>query len=108
MSTANLKATEERGRELRKEMAEQGEKRMEELKQKWAQNDANTHDFCNFLLDQQDYHDPSGSIVTLPNAYSHAWANGDGDYLRSSDPTFDPRGSGGGDWQEMKKAEHGQ
>lgn len=64
--------------------------------------DENTHQFCNYILGQQDYKDQSGNVVTLPSSYKHAWADGSGNYLLSDDPTTDLRGYGS-NWQEMGK-----
>jgi hypothetical protein len=41
--------------------------------------------------------------VTTPAYYDHAWSNGQGDYFLSNDPTFDPRGTGNGSWEQMEK-----
>jgi hypothetical protein len=107
MARASEKMTEERGRQLREDMEKQTTRLMSDFKARMAARDANVHDFCNYLLDQQDYHAPDGNIVTLPNNYNHAWANNQGVYILTDDHTFDPRGTDGTTWQEMPKAEHG-
>jgi hypothetical protein len=106
-SDAGLKAMAQRGRQLIQDMREQSEKNLVDFKRQMADRDATTHDFCNFISDQQDYKNSSGSIYTLPAYYSHAWTNDEGDFLLTDDPTVDPRGSGG-TWEEMSKAHHGQ
>ncbi len=76
---------------------------MAKFRDQMEAKDANTHQFCNYILNQQDYKDQSGNVVTLPSSYKHAWADGNGNYLLTDDPTTDTRGYGSGSWQEMGK-----
>jgi len=48
-------------------------------------------------------------VVTLPSTYKFAWANGQGNYYVTDDPTFDPKGTGSGNgrWQVMDKYQPG-
>lgn len=103
MSNASLQATEERGKELIKQMREQTAEIKDNFEARMAQKDADTHEFCNYLLDQQDYKDSSGNVVTLPSAYTHSWTNGNGEYILNDDPTFDPKGIDFSTWQQLEK-----
>jgi hypothetical protein len=69
-----------------------------------AAKDESTHQFCNYISDQQDFKPRSGPIVTLPSTYAHSWADGKGNYFLTDDPTFDPRGLGTGNWEKLEKA----
>ncbi|MHB8638114.1 MAG: hypothetical protein ACYC96_16780 [Fimbriimonadaceae bacterium] len=80
------------------------ERSMAAFRGQMAGKDANTHQFCNYILDQQDYRAQGGKTVTLPTAYNHSWSDGKGGYVLSGDPTLDPRGYGGGNWKQMFKA----
>jgi len=108
ISSAQLHATEEQGKRLREQMAEQAAKRMDDFKAGMALRDAQTHDFCNYLLDRQDYKAQDGSIVTIPTTYDHPWENGQGQFVLTDDPTFDPHGLGPGDWKPMSKSRAGE
>jgi hypothetical protein len=104
IAQAGLKATEERGRELVQQMRQHTAELHQNFMNQMAQKDANTREFCNYILDQQDYTDHSGQVVTLPMNYNHSWSNGNGEYILSDDPTFDPKGLGSGGWEQMQKA----
>jgi hypothetical protein len=72
-----------------------------------AMKDAYTHQFCNYIQDQQDYKDSRGQVVSLPASYKHVWDDGQGNYLLTDDPTTDPRGYGSGKWEPLEKAKPG-
>ena len=101
ISQQGLARTQANGVALREKFARDGEQRMSNFKAQMAGKDANTHDFCNYILDQQDYKDPSGNTVTLPSSYKYAYANNQGQYFVSDDAGFDARGTG---WRPMSKA----
>jgi len=104
ISNAGLVATEERGKELIKQMREQTQQIHDNFMDKMAQKDADTREFCNYILDKQDYADHSGNVVTLPSAYNHSWSDGNGNYILNDDPTFDPKKDLGKlGYQEMEK-----
>lgn len=100
-----LARTQANGVALRHQFEQDGERRMANFKAQMAGKDANTHDFCNYILDQQDYKDQSGNTVTLPSSYKYAYANQQGQYLVTDEPGFDARGT---DWRPMSKASAGK
>ena len=103
MSEAGAQAARENGKRLQQDMEDRREKSMADFRTHMAEKDANTHDFCNYILDRQDFKSANGTVVTMPSAYSHAWSNGSGEYVLTNDPTYDPRGTGAGDWQKMQR-----
>jgi hypothetical protein len=80
---------------------------MAAFRSQMASRDANSRQFCNYLLDQQDYKNRGGGLVTLPSAYNHVWADNKGEYLLTNDSSLDPGVAGSGDWQELEKARPG-
>ncbi len=102
-SQADLQASAERGRQFIQQMRQQTAQIKENFEARMAQKDADTHAFCNYILDQQDYTDHSGNVVTLPSAYTHSWTNGNGEYILNDNPTFDPKGIGLNTWQQLEK-----
>jgi hypothetical protein len=100
-----LARTEANGAALRAQFARDGERRMANFRDQMGAKDANTRQFCNYILDQQDYKDPSGNTVTLPSSYKYAYANGQGQYYVTDEPDFDARGT---DWRPMSKASAGK
>ncbi len=43
--------------------------------------------------------------MELPSGYGHAWANGNGEYVVTDNPNFNPNVELKGDWQELEKKE---
>jgi hypothetical protein len=104
MSEAQYKATKERGKQLIQQMREQTQQIHDNFMDEMARKDADTHEFCNYLLDKQDYTDHSGNLVTLPTAYDHSWSDGNGNFVLNDDPTFNPKKDMGMlGYQELQK-----
>lgn len=49
-----------------------------------------TDGFGQYLRGVENYTDENGNKVELTSGYSNAWSKGDGTYLLSMDPSFDP------------------
>jgi len=65
--------------------------------------DSSAHAFALSMNDTQEYHDPAtGQTVLGSNQYNHVYSNGQGEYIYSDSPTYDPNASQRGNWQEMK------
>ncbi len=65
--------------------------------------DSSAHAFALSMNDTQEYHDPStGRTVTGSNQYNHVYSNGQGEYIYSDSPSYNPNASQNGNWQEMK------
>jgi hypothetical protein len=54
----------------------------------------------------QLYQQPDGTKVELPSDYTHAWSNGNGDYILANSGDYNPNGSEAGNWQELTPAAH--
>ena len=53
----------------------------------------------------ETWKDPGGGGVELSAGYSEAWSKGDGSYILSNDPLFDPAVALREDWKRMEKKE---
>lgn len=91
--------TAEKIKQMQRDFEDNREKLMANFKEQMAERDDFTHDFCNYISNQQDFKSSNGTVVTIPNDYDHAWSNGQGGVYVSKDPTFNP----GGDWESMQK-----
>jgi hypothetical protein len=103
MANSSRQATAQRIKQMQIDFEENREKQMANFKEQMAQRDDFTHDFCNYLSDQQDFKSSNGTVVTIPTAYDHAWSNGQGGYYLTNDPTFDPKGTDFSTWEQMQK-----
>lgn len=52
-------------------------------------------------LDVQDYKDSNGDTVQLSGGYNHVFSNGNGDYIQTNDPSYDPAVATGKAWQPI-------
>lgn len=50
----------------------------------------NNAEFGQYLRGVENYSDESGNKVELTSGYNHAWSRGDGSYVMSNNPAFDP------------------
>ncbi len=66
---------------------------------------ANTDGFGQYLRGVENYKDENGNTVELTSGYGNAWSKGDGSYLLTTNPSFDPNVSLGGtqSWERMKQ-----
>jgi hypothetical protein len=64
-----------------------------------------TDGFGQYLRGVENYKDENGNTVELTSGYSNAWSKGDGSYLLSNSPAFDPNVTLGGtqSWSRMKQ-----
>ena len=52
----------------------------------------------------EEYHNPiEGRPVELPGGYREAWINGNGEYILSDNPNFNPNVQAGGDWRKLQR-----
>ena len=49
-----------------------------------------TDGFGQYLRGVENYTDDSGNKIELTSGYTNAWSKGDGSYLMSNNPAFDP------------------
>jgi hypothetical protein len=73
--------------------------------QQQSSDDRMHTNFIKAIREVEHYQDETGK-VELASGYDHAWSRGDGSYIMSNDPTFDP-GSVFQEphWKEMKKVD---
>ncbi len=65
--------------------------------------DSSAHAFALSMNDTQEYHDPAtGQTVLGSNQYNHVYSNGQGEYIYSDSPSYNPNATQRGNWQEMK------
>jgi hypothetical protein len=65
--------------------------------------DSSARAFALSMNDTQEYHDPAtGQTVLGSNQYNHVYSNGQGEYIYSDSPTYNPNATQHGNWQEMK------
>jgi hypothetical protein len=55
-------------------------------------------DWVDYALDQQTVTGSGGTAVKVSSAYSQTWANGQGQYYQTNDPSTNPNGSLPGNW----------
>ena len=77
----------------------------DDIRQSYEKTQA-TVDQCNEAFDQtirgvQEYQNPDGTSVELPLDYSHAWSNGNGDYVVTNDALYNPNSNRQGSWQQL-------
>jgi len=71
-----------------------------------ASNNTYTKDsdgFGQYLRGVETYKDESGNTVELTSGYGNAWSKGDGSYLLSNNPAFDPNVTFNEDWKRLNK-----
>jgi len=66
-------------------------------------NSTSTDGFGQYLRGVETYKDESGNTIELNSGYNHAWSKGDGSYLLSNNPAFDPNVTFNEDWKRLNK-----
>ena len=70
---------------------------------KTRSQDLNSERWSDAMRGVQTYRNPvTGENVKLDNSYAHAWANGNGEYVLSSSPGFNPGQVLQGTWTELQ------
>lgn len=62
-----------------------------------------TDGFGQYLRGVENYTDDSGNKIELTSGYTNAWSKGDGSYLLSNNPAFDPNVTFNEDWKRLNK-----
>jgi hypothetical protein len=70
-----------------------------------SNTDANSDGFGKYLRGVDSWTDEGGNKVELTSGYSNAWSKGDGSYIMSNNPAFDPNVELGGtqSWGRLKQ-----
>lgn len=66
-------------------------------------NGMNTEGFSQYLRGVDSWADESGNKVELSSGYTNAWSKGDGSYLLSNNPAFDPNVAFSESWSRLKQ-----
>lgn len=60
-------------------------------------------DFSRHIRGVEEYHDPlQGKSVELPAGYTNVWANGNGEYILTEDPNFNPAVGSNLHWERIE------
>jgi hypothetical protein len=68
-----------------------------------SSNGMNTEGFSQYLRGVDSWTDDSGNKVELSSGYTNAWSKGDGSYLLSNNPAFDPNVAFNESWSRLKQ-----
>ena len=90
--------------------AQHGEEMLQMQQDSWRRQnesgDRGSREFSEYIRDVETYEDPyHGGTVELDSSYDHAWQLGDGSYVLTDDPYFDPGRDMGVDGSRLGKAE---
>ncbi len=68
-----------------------------------ADGEDNITQFGQYLRGVDSWNDEQGNKVELTSGYTNAWSKGDGNYLMSNNPAFDPNVEFNEDWKRLTK-----
>jgi hypothetical protein len=63
----------------------------------------NNQQFGQYLRGVENYKDDNGNTIELTSGYTNAWSKGDGSYLLSNNPAFDPNVTFNENWARLNK-----
>jgi hypothetical protein len=93
----------EQSRAYAKAQSDASEQRIRSWESQQASQDQQHKQFVQAIREVETWKDSSGT-VELSSGYSQAWSRGDGSYILSNSPTFDPSSALQDQrWQEMKR-----
>ncbi len=101
----NLKGAQDRSRIWQNTMSEIGDMQMKSWENRQESQDRIAHMWSQTIREVDDYVDPSTNTkVELPSGYDNIWSSGDGEYLLSQTPGFDPNNDlhTGHNWSRME------
>lgn len=73
-----------------KAQSDAGDQRMRDWEQEQARSDQQHEQFVKTIREVETWNDGSNGRVELTSGYDHAWSRGDGSYVLTNDPNFDP------------------
>lgn len=59
--------------------------------------------FSQYIKGVENYKDESGGTYELPSSYSHAWKNGNGEIILSSESNYNPNIGSTQNWEQLNK-----
>jgi hypothetical protein len=104
IQAANQKGIADRAAIQRKSAEDTARIRSETYAQKQEAQAQSHQQFSQYLRGVETYKDPnSGEKVELDSRYGHAWSNGNGEYILSESPDFDPNQHTNGNWTQLQQ-----
>ncbi len=80
----------EQARAYAREQSAASDQRMRDWENRQAAQDRQHTNFIQAIREVETWKDSSGSSVELSSGYSNAWTRGDGSYILTNSPNFDP------------------
>lgn len=80
----------EQARAYAREQSAASDQRMRDWENRQASQERQHSNFIQMIREVETWRDPNGSSVELTSGYSNAWTRGDGSYILTNSPTFDP------------------
>jgi len=94
----------EQSRAYARAQNEASNQRMRDWESRQASQDQQHKRFVQAIREVETWKDPGGGSVELTSGYSHAWSRGDGSYVLSNSPSFDPNSAfRDQDWKQMQR-----
>jgi len=103
MQAADLKGARDRSRIIAQSAEDTRKTLREGYEARQRSHDRTSAEFSDALRGVQNYRNPTtGEVVQLDNQYGHAWASGNGEYVLSDSPGFNPNATLRGNWTELQ------
>ena len=103
MAAANVQSARDRSRIIAQSAEDQRRAIKEGYENRQRSLDRSAERWSDAMRGLQTYRNPTtGEMVKLDNAYDHAWASGNGEYVVSSAPGFNPGQVLQGHWTELE------
>ncbi len=80
----------EQSRAYAREQSAASDQRMRDWENRQASQDRQHTNFIQAIREVETWKDSSGASVELSSGYSNAWTSGDGSYILTNSPSFDP------------------
>jgi len=107
MATSNIQAARDRSRIIAQSAEDTGRTIREGYEARQKSQDRNAERWSDAMRGLQTYRNPAtGEDVKLDNSYAHAWASGNGEYVLSDAPGFNPGQVLKGSWTELQPVHH--
>lgn len=95
----------EQARAYAREQSAASDQRMRDWENRQAAQERQHTNFVQAIREVESWRDPYGSNVELSSGYSNAWTRGDGSYILTNSPTFDPSSAfQDQQWKPMQRA----
>jgi hypothetical protein len=103
IQAAELKCARDRSRIIAQSAEDTRKTLREGYESRQRSHDRTSAEFSDALRGVQNYRNPTtGEVVQLDNQYGHAWASGNGEYVLSDSPGFNPNATLRVNWTELQ------